>query len=94
MQRWQHQLPHNPPLLLSSDRLFQQPAAELSRLLEFMGQPKDPTPWLGHWKPLNVNPSAPAALPADLTNRLTAFLTRHCQQLDQRQAPLLKSSTP
>ena len=94
LQRWQQQLPHNPPLLLSSDRLFQHPEAELSRLLQFLGQPGDPSPWLGHWKPLNVNPSAPAVLPADLTTRLNAFLARHCQQsLTSAQAPLLKSST-
>ena len=95
LQRWQHQLPHNTPLLLSSDRLFQHPAAELSRLLQFLDQPGDPSPWLQHWKPLNVNPSAPAALPAALTTRLNAFLALHCQQsLTSAQAPLLKSSTP
>ena len=80
LQRWKRHLPHNAPLLLSSDRLFTQPAAELQRLLDFLGQPSDPTPWLEHWKPLNVNPNARAALPEALQKRLNAFLSRHCQQ--------------
>ena len=80
LQRWQQLEPNNPPLLLSSDRLFAQPEGELRRLLQFLGQPSDPTPWLNYWKPLNVNPRAPAALSADLQQRLKTFLTRHCQQ--------------
>ena len=80
LQRWQQHLPHNPPLLLSSDRLFAEPATELSRLLQFLGQTSDPSPWLQHWKPLNVNPSAPATVPEPLRQRLQAFFDRHCQQ--------------
>ena len=80
LQRWQQLQPNNPPLLLSSDRLFAQPEGELRRLLQFLGQPSDPTPWLNDWKPLNVNPRAPAALSAELQQRLNTFLKRHCEQ--------------
>ena len=80
LQRWQQQLPHNPPLLLSSDQLFKQPDAELSRLLQFLDQPSDPSPWLDHWKPLNVNPNPPEALPDILRRRLEACRARQCQQ--------------
>jgi len=94
LQRWHQQLPHNPPVLLSSDRLFAQPEAELSRLLQFLGQPSDPSPWLEHWKPVNVNPIAPAHLPGNLTSRLKRFLARRCQRsLTIAHTPLLKLST-
>ena len=80
LQRWQQHLPHNAPLLVSSDRLFAQPATELQHVLRFLDQPSDPTPWLDHWKPLNVNPNPTSALPGALEQRLNAFLSRHCQQ--------------
>ena len=80
LQRWQEHFPDNPPLLLSSDRLFAQPKPELQRLLSFLDQPSDPTPWLEHWKPLNVNPNAQETLPNSLRRRLEAFLSRHSQQ--------------
>lgn len=79
LQRWQRLQPNNPPLLISSERLFTQPECELSRLLQFLDQPSDPTPWINDWKPLNVNPSTPAVLPADLQERLKTFLARQCQ---------------
>ena len=80
LQRWLKHLPHNPPLLLSSDLLFQQPEVELSRLLEFLGQPSNPTPWLEHWKPLNTSPIPPPPIPTQLVNRLDAFFSNHCEQ--------------
>ena len=80
LHRWQRALPAHQLLLLSSDQLFRDPLAELSRLLHFLGQPADPAPWLHHWRPLNVNPVAPAALPDRLSQRLERFLQRQCQQ--------------
>lgn len=79
LKRWLQHLPSNPPLLISSDRLFTQPECELSRLLQFLDQPSDPAPWMNDWRPLNVNPSTPAVLPADLQERLKTFLARQCQ---------------
>ncbi|WP_413439625.1 sulfotransferase domain-containing protein [Synechococcus sp. MIT S9509] len=79
-QRWRHALPANAPLLLSSDRLFKNPGEELNRLLEFLGKKGDARPWLEHWRPLNVNPSASEALPVDLHQRLEHFLQAQCQQ--------------
>ena len=64
LKRWKQHLPQNLPLLLSSDRLFANPASELSRLLKYLSQPSDPSPWLEHWRPFNVNPGKPATLPA------------------------------
>lgn len=79
LQRWQVALPGNTPLLLSSESLFTNPEVELARLLKFLGKDADAGPWLQHWQPLNVNPSAPATLPADLKRRLKKFLQAQCE---------------
>jgi len=81
LQRWRQMLPEAPMLLLSSDRLFQDPAPELQRLLAFLQQPDDPTPWLAHWRPLNVNPSARAQLSPSLVQGLENFLREHFKGL-------------
>lgn len=78
--RWRQHLPQAQMLLLSSDRLFQAPAPELSRILQFLGQPADPTPWIEHWRPLNVNPAAAARLSPPLKARLQQFFQQHCGQ--------------
>ena len=80
LQRWQQTLPEAPMLLLSSDRLFQDPAPQLRRLLAFLEQADDPSPWLEQWRPLNVNPDGRAQLSAELQQELRAFLSQHCQQ--------------
>lgn len=80
LQRWQQTLPEAPLLLLSSDQLFQDPAPQLKRLLAFLEQADDPSPWLEHWRPLNVNPDGRAQLSAELQQQLEAFLSQHCQQ--------------
>jgi len=80
LQRWQQTLPEAPMLLLSSDRLFQDPAQQLKQLLAFLEQADDPSPWLDHWRPLNVNPDDRAQLSTELQQELRAFLSQHCQQ--------------
>ena len=79
-KRWRQALPDNPPLLLSSDRLFAHPEVELSALLKCLGKKGDARPWLRHWRPLNVNPQASETLPTDLHQRLERFLQAQCQQ--------------
>lgn len=80
LQRWRRSLPKASMLLLSSDRLFADPAPELGRLLRFLDQPDDPSPWLAHWRPLNVNPGAPEILPTRLRDQLSSFLEEQCRQ--------------
>ena len=77
--RWQQVLSAEQMLLLSSDQLFRNPVPQLSRLMQFLQQPADPMPWLAHWRPLNVNPVAPATLPEPLSRRLQGFLSRRCE---------------
>jgi len=77
LQRWQQSLPEAPMLLLSSDRLFQDPAPQLKRLLAFLEQADDPSPWLEHWRPLNVNPDGRAELSGELQQQLEALLVEH-----------------
>lgn len=80
LQRWRSTLPEARLLLLSSDRLFRNPSADLRLLLRFLDQPDDPAPWIGHWRPLNVNPMATPELSPDLSQRLRVFFKRHCTQ--------------
>ena len=80
LQRWRAVVPDQQLLLVSSDQLFREPAPQLARILSFLGQPANPMPWLAHWRPLNVNPAAPAHLPETLRLRLEHFLGRHCNQ--------------
>lgn len=80
LARWKQALPNNPPLLLSSDQLFSNPEPPLTRLLLHLGLKRSAHPWLQHWQPRNVNPSAPAPLPPQLRQRLAAFLQRHAQR--------------
>lgn len=78
--RWAQALPDNPPLMLSSDQLFRTPEPVLTELLRHLGLKLEAKPWLQHWQPRNVNPSAPASLSPQLRQRLAAFLARHSQQ--------------
>lgn len=77
LQRWLQHNPGNPPLLLSSDRLFSQPEPELSKLLRFLQPAQDAKPWLTHWQARNVNPVATSPCPPQLAMRLQIFLDQH-----------------
>ena len=80
LQRWSRHIPDNSPLLIASEHLFANPAGELRRILRFIGSPQAPDAWLDQWRPLNVNPQAPAQLEDGLRARLSKFLAKHTQQ--------------
>ena len=81
LQRWQSSLAEPQQLLvLSSERLFANPQAQLSAVLKFLGLNADPEPWMQGWVARNVNPGRRTTLPKSLEAQLEAFLHKHCQR--------------
>ena len=65
-------------LVISSESLFQRPEAQLQRVLSFLDQPDDPSPWMDEWRAVNVNPSVPKQASPGLLMRLERFLHQQC----------------
>ena len=65
-------------LLISSESLFQRPASQLQRILSFLDQPDDPSPWMDEWRAANVNPGVPKQPSSGLLKRLERFLHQQC----------------
>ena len=67
-------------LVLSSESMFQAPASQLQRVLSFLNQPDDPSPWMDEWRAVNVNPGVPEQATTGLLKRLEEFLYRQCHE--------------
>jgi hypothetical protein len=81
LQRWRFSLAEPKQLLvISSERLFADPQAQLSAVLTFLGLDSDPEPWMEGWVARNVNPGRRTTLPKTLESKLKAFLQKHCQE--------------
>lgn len=79
LRNWQKHIDGSKQMLvISSESLFQTPAAQLQSVLSFLDQPDDPSPWMDEWRAVNVNPGVPKQASSGLLMRLERFLHQHC----------------
>ncbi len=80
LQHWLQYFPGEQVLLISSERLFSNPAEELAAVLAFLGLPEDVCALMPNWQHLNRNPRPAIQISADLRRELFSFFSRHSQR--------------
>ncbi len=80
LQRWMQHFPAEQVLLVSSERLFSNPAVELAAVLAFLDLPEDVDLLMPHWGHLNRNPRPSSPLSAELRCDLESFFRGHSQE--------------